>query len=92
MLAHRVEAADDLVHARLGRGRLVGLVVAVAAVADQVDDHVLLELARKSASQASGEQHRFRIVAVDVQNGRLDHLGDFGAVQGRAGIDRVARW
>src|SRR3546814_16874566 len=35
--------ADGLVHQRLGRGRLVGLVVAVAAVADQVDDHVLAE-------------------------------------------------
>ena len=35
--------ADDLVHHRLRRGRLVRLVVAVAAIADEVDDHVLAE-------------------------------------------------
>jgi hypothetical protein len=40
-LARGLHRADLLVHQRLGRSRLVGLVVAVAAVADQVDDHVL---------------------------------------------------
>src|SRR5690606_41868270 len=39
-LAGRLAGADVLVHQRLGRRRLVGLVVAVLAVADQVDDDV----------------------------------------------------
>ena len=52
---------DLLVHQRLGERRLVALVVAVAAVAEHVDDHVLLELlaevdrdARRHGRTASG--------------------------------------
>ena len=43
-LAHRRVLLDHLVHLGLGVGRLVGLVVAEAAVADQVDQHVVAEL------------------------------------------------
>ena len=43
-LARGRARADDLIHQRLRRGRLVGLVVAVAAIADEIDDDVALEL------------------------------------------------
>ena len=42
-LAHALMFADALVHQRLRVARLVGLVVAVAAEAHQVDHHVLVE-------------------------------------------------
>ena len=43
-LAHRRTRADDLIHQRLRRGRFVGFVVALAAIADEIDHHIALEL------------------------------------------------
>ncbi|MND94386.1 hypothetical protein D3C80_866020 [compost metagenome] len=82
--------ADLLVHQRLGAVRLVGLVVAATAVADQVDDHVTLELHAVVDGQLGHEQHGFRVVAVHVQDRRLDHLGNVGGVLGGARVQRVA--
>ena len=82
--------ADGRVHHRLRGRRLVGLVVAEAAVADEVDDHVLVELHAVRERQARGEHHRLRVVAVHVQDRRLDHLGDVAAVHRRARVARVA--
>jgi len=78
--------ADLLVHQRLGRGRLVGLVVAVAPVADQVEHDVLAEALAEVERQLGAERDRIRVVAVHVQHRRADHLGDIGAVQGRTGV------
>jgi hypothetical protein len=88
-LARARPRADDLVHQRLGRGRLVGLVVAVAAVADQVDDHVALEGLAIVQRDLGAEQHRLRIVAVDVEHRRRDDLGDIRAVARGARVFRV---
>ncbi len=82
--------ADLLVHQRLSAVRLVGLVVAATAVADQVDDHVTLELHAVVDGQLGHEQHGFRVVAVHVQDRRLDHLGNVGGVLGGARVQRVA--
>ena len=76
-------AADRLVHQRLGERGLVALVVAVAAIAEQVDDHVLLELLAELDRDARDVDHRLRVVAVDVEDRRLDHLRDVGAVRPR---------
>ena len=78
--------ADDLVHHRLRGRRLVGLVVAMAAIADQVDDHVLVELHAVLERQARDEHHGFRIVGIHVEDRRLEHLRDVAAVHGRARI------
>ena len=78
--------ADRLVHHRL-RGRwLVRLVVAVAAITDEVDDHVLVEALPVRERQARDEHHRLRIVAVHVEDRRLEHLGDVRAIHRRARI------
>ena len=71
-LARRRVLADLLVHHRLRRRRLVGFVVAEAAIADQVDDHVLVERHAVVEREARDEQHRFRVVAVHVEDRRLD--------------------
>ena len=80
---------DAAIHQRLGGERLVLLVVAVATIAHQVDEDVLVEGIAVIDRGLHGEGHRFGVVAVDVQHRRLDHLGDVGAVQGRAHVARV---
>ena len=80
---------DRLVHQWLGEGRLVALVVAVPAVAEHVDDHRLLELLPELGRHLGGEHHGFRIVAVDVEDRRLDHLGDVGGERRGARVARI---
>ena len=81
--------ADELVHQRLGDHGFVLLVVPVAAEADQVDHHVLLELHAEVQRNFDGEAHGFRVVAVDVKDRCIDHLHDVRAVQSRACVARV---
>ncbi len=82
--------ADTPIHLRLGHHRLIGLVVALASIADQVDDHIILEGQAIIEGQTGDEQNRIRVVSVDVKNGRLDQLGDLCAIQGRTRLLRMA--
>ena len=59
-LAHGRMLCDGGVHPRLGEGRLVALVVAPAAVADEVDQEVLAELAAGRRSPAAPRRGRRR--------------------------------
>ncbi len=81
---------DLLVHQRLRGGRLVRLVVTGTTVADQVDHHVLLELHAVVHRQLGDEVDRLRIVRVDVEDRRLNHLRHVGAVFGGAGVVTAA--
>ena len=81
--------ADLLVHQRLGERRLVALVVAEAAIAEHVDHDRLLELLPELGRDLGGEDHRFGIVAVHVEDRRLDHLGDVGRIGRRARVARI---
>jgi hypothetical protein len=63
------------VHQRLGHRRVVAFVVAEAAVAEHVDDHVLAEHLAIFGGDLGGEDHGFGIVAVHVEDRRLDHQG-----------------
>ena len=81
--------ADLLVHQRLGEGRLVALVVAEAPVAEHVDDDVLLEGLAELGRDARDVDHRLGVVAVHVEDRRLDDLGRVGAVGPRARVHRV---
>ena len=76
--------ADRRIHQRLGEARLVALVVAEAAVAPHVDDDVAAEGLAELGRQLAAEGHRFRIVAVDVEDRRLDRLGDVRRIGRRA--------
>jgi hypothetical protein len=80
-LAHRAALADALVHARLGERGLVALVVTPAAVAVHVDHHVALEGAAEVHGQLDDLRHRLGILAVDVEDGALQHLGDVAGVR-----------
>ncbi len=56
--------------------------MAVAAVAHEIDDNILLELLPVIQRETGNEEGRFGIVAVDMEDGRLDHLGNIAAVLG----------
>ena len=90
-LQRRGMRTDRLVHQRLGERRLVAFVVAEAPVAPHVDDDRLLEFHPVFDRDLGGEGHRFRIVAVHVEDQRVDHLRDVGRIGRRARIARVRR-
>ncbi len=64
--------------------------MAEPAIADDVDDHILVEGHPVFERQPGDEQHRFGIIAVHMEDRRLHHLGHIGAIQRRAGIQRIA--
>src|SRR6185437_1110248 len=71
-LADRRMLLDRGVHLRLGEARLVALVVAEAPIAPHVDDHVAVERLPELGRELAAEGHGFGIVAVDVEDRRLD--------------------
>ncbi len=89
-LTRRRFLANDLIHERLRGCGLVALVVAVAPVADQIDDHILVESHAVFERESRDEAHRFGIVGIDMENRRLDHFRDIGAIMGGARVARVA--
>ena len=80
---------DLLIHQRLGCARLIGFVVAVTAVAHQVNEDIAFKGIAEIKRQTGDEGDRFRIVRIDVENRRLHHFTDVGAVRGRTRIQRV---
>ena len=72
--------ADTRIHQGLGERRLVGLVMAVAAVAEHVDDHGLAEALAELHGDLGHIDHGLRIVAVHMEDRRVDHLGDVGRI------------
>ncbi|CNU75443.1 Uncharacterised protein [Mycobacterium tuberculosis] len=77
---------DDVVHVGVGHRRVVTLVVPAAAVAQHVDDDVLLEPLSEVHRQPRHPDTRLRVVAVDVKDRCPDHLCDVGAVLAGPGI------
>ncbi|MGC4031228.1 MAG: hypothetical protein QM754_05710 [Tepidisphaeraceae bacterium] len=77
---------DGLVHERLGEAGFVLLVVAVTAVAPEVDDDVALELLAELDGHLRHVEDGFGVVAVDVEDRGLDGLGAVGAVGREAGV------
>ena len=88
-LADAAVFLDQLVEQRLGEAGIVLLVVAVAPVADQVDDDVLVERLAEGEGQPAHPDAGLGIVAVDVEDRGLDHLGHVGGVDRRPGRVRV---
>jgi hypothetical protein len=72
-------------------GRFVALVVAEPAIAEHVDNDRLVEALPELGRDLGAEHHRFGIVAVDVNDRRLDQLRDVGGIGRRARIAR-RRW
>lgn len=81
---------DGLVHPRLGERRLIGLVVTVTTVADNVDNNILLPLGPVVSSQLADEVDGLDVVAVDVEDGGIDGLGDIGRIWCRTRESRIS--
>ena len=82
---------DGSIHQRLGVAGIVALVVTMSAVADHVDDDVLLELLSILEGEFGYPNASFRIVCIDVEDRRLDQLGYIGGVLRRASSVRCGR-
>ena len=80
---------DLLVHHRLGERRLVAFVVAMPAIAEHVDDDRLVEFLPEFDRDLGREHHGFRIVAVHMEDRRVDHLRHVGRIGRGARIARI---
>jgi hypothetical protein len=69
---------NSFVEQRLGNGRVVDFAVTMAAVADQVDDHVGAELIAIFGGEAGDANNRIHIFAVDVEDGNRLAARDAG--------------
>jgi hypothetical protein len=65
---------------------VVALVVTAPAVADDVDDDVLVERLPELEGQPGHPDAGLRVVAVDVEDRRRDHPGHVGAVDRGPGL------
>ena len=88
---NRWVAFDPLVKQRLGEGRLVALIVAPAAVTDQVDQEVFAKDLAVGESQANRDDAGAGIVRVDVHDRDLESLGQIARVERRASRGRWGR-
>ncbi len=86
---HRLMTADLLVHGWLRERRLVALIVAEAAIAEHVDDHRLVEGHAEFGGHLGCIDNGFRIIAIDVEDRRLDHLGDIRRIGRRTRECRI---
>ncbi len=78
--------ADNFVHQWLSRRWLVGFVVTATAITNQIDNHIFTKLVAVIHGQHSRKHHCVWVVAIDVQNRRLNHLGDICTVFCGAGV------
>ena len=90
-LAHARVRVDLLDHQRLRVRGLVLLVVAEAAVADEIDHDVVAEAAAVGHRQAHGRDRRLGVVGVDVDDRHVEALGEVGRVARRAALGRIGR-
>ena len=79
---------DEVVHQRLGHRWIVALVVPAAAIADEVDDDILMELLPELESEFRDVHDRLRVIPVHVEDRRLDGLADVTRVHGTARVHR----
>ena len=89
--AHLVMRADAVIHQRLGEAGFVAFIVTEAAIAPHVDHDVAAELLAIFNGQLAGEGHGFRIVAIHMQDRRLNTLGHIAGVRARTRELRAGR-
>ncbi len=75
-------AFDVLIHQRVGEHRFIALIVAKAAVAEDIQNNVFVELLAEFCCNAGRMHNRFRIITVHVEDRRFDHQGDVGWIGG----------
>src|SRR5688500_2229559 len=83
--------ANLRVHRRLCERRLVGLVVAVPSIADQVDEEILPELRAVLDAELHHLDAGVRVFRVYVHYRNLEALREIARVMSRASIARIGR-
>ena len=81
-------APDDIVEVGLGEGGFVRFVVPVAPVAVNINHHIAAELLAELQRDLRDFDHGEGIFTIHMENRRVDHLGDVGAVARGAGVRR----
>ena len=76
---------------RLRKGRLVPFVVAVLAIAVNVENHIAVELLTEFQCQPGGKIDLERMIAIHMKNRRFNHLGHIGRIRRTPGIRRHGR-
>ena len=84
-------AGDGPVEQGMRERGLIRLVVAMPAEAVHVDEHVALPPHAEVERELRDHAHGLGIVAIHVEDGRLDHLRHVGAVARRARVAGVRR-
>ena len=82
---------DLVVHHRLREPGLVAFVVAVAAITDEVEQHVALEFRAIRKREPCGRHAGFGIVRVDVNDRNLEPAGEAAGIQRTEQIVGVRR-
>ena len=91
LLTHRRVRGDDLIDLRLRERRLIALVVAVLAIAHEVDQVIELEALAVGDRQARRLDARDRIVGVDVRDRNLESAREAARVAGAEGLFGIGR-
>ena len=68
----------------------VDFVVSVSSVPDKVDDDVGVEGLSEFCGYSGDVRHCVWVVRVHMEDGRIDHSANVGAVRGRAGVTRIS--
>ena len=87
-----MDGFEFLIHQRLSLHRLFAFVMPAPSIAHQVNDHVFAISHAVVRSQMSGKYDRLWVIAVDVQNRRLNQFRDLGAVFSGARIFLAIEW
>jgi len=87
----RGQFPDALIHDRLGHRRFIGFRMAVTAIAEEINHHVLVEGHAVIECNLRDEQHRIGIVTVDMEDRCPNHFRHIGTVKCGARILLVAR-
>src|SRR5206468_4870427 len=90
-LADRRVLLDRRIHQRLGEARLVALVVAEAAIAPHVDHKITAEGLAELGRELAAESDRLGVIAVDVEDRRLNALRDVRRIWRRPAELRAGR-
>ena len=83
---YRALGFDQVVHQWLRHRRVIALVVAAAAVTHKVNDNITVKLLAVVESKLSYANDCLGVIAIDVEDRRLNCLGDIRRVHGAASL------
>ena len=80
---------DNAVHHRLSRQWLVCFVMTMTTVGNQINENIPFKDRAIFHRHTGSKSNRFWVIAVHVNNRRLNHFRDVGTKFGRTGVRRV---